>query len=251
GVGLLDREAQLVEVHRHPGQLGVELGEPGERQGELVFDAGAPRDGVGEERLGLVGPAAGGIRLVLGGGEVDRARRPRPAPHETHREAQDEGGTQRPEEPHRSGQPTDGSESMRNGTRRHTTQPCVDGAQEKVSHRPGSPESNPRCNHSVRCSAEPWVHVSGFTIPVAWAWIRSSPTAAAASRASAISPGSISIARSPSTVSVSSTRTVESHAPAKQSACNSMAIDNWFAWSGFCCWSALTCSEMPRTVWMW
>ena len=41
-------------------------------------------------------------------------------------------------------------------------------------------------NHSWRCADEPWVHDSGSTRPWTRAWIRSSPTAAAAFSASAI-----------------------------------------------------------------
>jgi hypothetical protein len=45
----------------------------------------------------------------------------------------------------------------------------------------------PMVNHFWRDADEPWVKVSGETRPLVARWIRSSPTAAAASRASAVS----------------------------------------------------------------
>ena len=45
----------------------------------------------------------------------------------------------------------------------------------------------PRTNQLCRCSAEPCVHDSGMTRPCVRSWMRSSPTAAAASSASATS----------------------------------------------------------------
>jgi len=49
-----------------------------------------------------------------------------------------------------------------------------------------APEVRPVVNQRWRCSLDPCVHDSGFTWPEA-AWMRSSPTADAALRASAIS----------------------------------------------------------------
>ena len=46
-------------------------------------------------------------------------------------------------------------------------------------------------NHRLRCSDEPWVQVWGSTDIPAWAWIRSSPTAAAAASPSSMSPASM------------------------------------------------------------
>lgn len=43
-----------------------------------------------------------------------------------------------------------------------------------------SPERYPSRNQLRRCSADPWVHDSGFTRPCACCWMRSSPTASAA-----------------------------------------------------------------------
>ncbi|COZ22181.1 Uncharacterised protein [Mycobacterium tuberculosis] len=48
----------------------------------------------------------------------------------------------------------------------------------------GSPVWYPTVNHFCRCAAEPCVQVSGLVRPVVCCWIRSSPTAAAAARAS-------------------------------------------------------------------
>ena len=72
----------------------------------------------------------------------------------------------------------------------------------------------PRTNQLCRCSADPCVHDSGTTRPCVRSWMRSSPTAAAASSASATSWRVRS-----------STNPVPSawptHRPAKQSACSS------------------------------
>jgi hypothetical protein len=69
----------------------------------------------------------------------------------------------------------------------------------KVSQERGSPDWYPVENQCWRCVADPWVHVSGSTRPVAARWMRSSPTAAAASRPSAMSLGVISLTRPVST----------------------------------------------------
>src|SRR6185436_19046191 len=58
-----------------------------------------------------------------------------------------------------------------------------------VSQAFGSPESKPVRNQVTRCSEVPWVNVSGSILPWVCSWIRSSPTAAAAVRASSMSPG--------------------------------------------------------------
>ncbi len=58
---------------------------------------------------------------------------------------------------------------------------------EKVSQRPGSPVSYPARNQRWRDSAEPCVQLSGSTRPAERCWMRSSPTAAAASSPSAMS----------------------------------------------------------------
>ena len=62
----------------------------------------------------------------------------------------------------------------------------LDAAAEGVAA-PRAGRLEPRVNHACRCSDEPCVQDSGVTRPVARSWIRSSPTAAAASRASATS----------------------------------------------------------------
>ena len=49
-----------------------------------------------------------------------------------------------------------------------------------VSHALASPSSKPRLNQFARCSAVPCVNVSGLIRPVVSAWMRSSPTDAAA-----------------------------------------------------------------------
>jgi hypothetical protein len=51
----------------------------------------------------------------------------------------------------------------------------------------GSPLSKPLLNQRRRCSEEPCVQRSGLTWPWVASWIRSSPTAAAASSASLMS----------------------------------------------------------------
>jgi hypothetical protein len=56
-----------------------------------------------------------------------------------------------------------------------------------VSQSAGSPERIPVVNQCWRAAAEPWVKVSGVTQPRVCFWMRSSPIAAAASSASAIS----------------------------------------------------------------
>ena len=61
-----------------------------------------------------------------------------------------------------------------------------DAGTENVSHASRSPESKPARNHRWRDSDEPWVHDSWSPLPRA-----SSPTAAAASRPSSMSPGSM------------------------------------------------------------
>src|SRR5205823_3484500 len=56
-----------------------------------------------------------------------------------------------------------------------------------VSHAAGSPLCCPTVNQCFRSADDPCVQVSGFTGPCVSDWIRSSPTAAAASSASATS----------------------------------------------------------------
>src|SRR4051812_39817328 len=51
----------------------------------------------------------------------------------------------------------------------------------KVSHASSDPCLKPVLNHFMRCSDEPCVQDSLSIVPVACSWIRSSPTAAAAS----------------------------------------------------------------------
>ena len=46
---------------------------------------------------------------------------------------------------------------------------------------------NPCLNHFTRCAEDPCVHDSWFTCPCVASWMRSSPTAAAASSAVAMS----------------------------------------------------------------
>src|SRR5215207_5597877 len=58
-----------------------------------------------------------------------------------------------------------------------------------VSQAFGSPESKPVRNQVTRCSDVPCVNDSGSILPCVRSWIRSSPTAAAAVRASSMSPG--------------------------------------------------------------
>src|SRR5215211_2369684 len=58
-----------------------------------------------------------------------------------------------------------------------------------VSQAFGSPESKPVLNQVTRCSDVPCVNDSGSILPCVRSWIRSSPTAAAAVRASSMSPG--------------------------------------------------------------
>ena len=57
----------------------------------------------------------------------------------------------------------------------------------KVSQAWSVPFCRPVVNHRIRCSAEPCVQRSGSTRPEVLRWIRSSPTAAAASSARAMS----------------------------------------------------------------
>ena len=51
----------------------------------------------------------------------------------------------------------------------------------KVSQEPGLPVEKPLAAQYWRILAEPWVQLSGCTRPLEASWIRSSPTAAAAS----------------------------------------------------------------------
>ena len=53
-----------------------------------------------------------------------------------------------------------------------------------MSQESGSPLVKPVVSHFCRLAAEPCVHDSGVTWPCIFFWIRSSPTAAAASSAS-------------------------------------------------------------------
>ena len=61
----------------------------------------------------------------------------------------------------------------------------------KVSHFVMSPVLYPVVNQFLRCCEEPCVHLSGSTWPWVSLWMRSSPTASAASSASAICAGVI------------------------------------------------------------
>src|SRR4051794_28237196 len=69
------------------------------------------------------------------------------------------------------------------------------GLADQVSQAVRSPESMPVLNQRMRCSAVPWVKVSGFAWPWVFLWMRSSPTAAAASRPRAMSSSESSVMR--------------------------------------------------------
>jgi hypothetical protein len=77
-------------------------------------------------------------------------------------------------------------------------------------------------NQRWRCSLDPCVHDSGFTWPEA-AWMRSSPTADAALRASAIS-AIVVVFRNGTPFASGVVEAAPTHAPAKQSACNSVRM---------------------------
>ena len=108
-----------------------------------------------------------------------------------------------------------------------------------------SPASGPiraRAGTSPRAArAEPWVQVSGVTRPPACFWMRSSPTAEAAARASSTSPSSRSRR---SLVECAQT-------PARQSACSSSRTDSALAAIGAGLLAARTCSVRPSRCWTW
>src|SRR5690606_4008318 len=135
-------------------------------------DDGEPAEPVAERAKSEL-RAAVGEREPGGGGR--RCTEARPELVGEHRQ-------QRIAEPHRCGAGEGAQRQQRNDS-------GVQGVRtENVSQLPTSPRSSPVRNQRARCCDVPWVKPSGTTTPWVRRWMLSSPTAAAALRASSMSP---------------------------------------------------------------
>src|SRR5258705_3664078 len=100
--------------------------------------------------------------------------------------------------------------------------------QGKVSQDLGSPAEKPVVNHWVRCCEEPCVNLDSSTGPPIFFWMVSSPTAAAASSAWAMSAPVTEVKIGCPLVSVVCVACL-AQTPEQQSACSSSATESW-AW---------------------